>query len=736
MVSRRQLLKLSALGTATFAAPLAYSASNTTMTHKNGSPLGSPSLKDVDDNARSLDLLVCGDSPTYMDRRGVQRRSWAGMEGEFSAEQERRNSDFNKEQALRDAKFNKVIASNGYLLVGDYIDAPFEIGNYNQYILRDGRSYSLSRAVQLPYLVTGDWEVEGASFVLIGDDILREDLADKDKGAGIVGYMWRTVRAKLDDFISITDYYVDGDAGRWHFAYARAVAVTPKIRFPYRHDINYVMGECLDVPSDGVIFCDNGVTISSPPAVNAAGSDVITLIKSEGKERITLVNLRLDGGVREVMTDKSYVRPVRFVECKEIACFGLEIINNPDWSLSFERCDGVRMAQYKQKSYVYDDPAVTVKLAGGRDGLHFQDCKNVYVSDLDIESGDDCVGITSKDLGCFNINIRGVRGISSSASVVIYNEEFVGGEYVAKNLEQLIIEDVQVKHGAVVRSVVRVIKYNSESVVYGVSIKGVRGKSANHGLHLGGVGGLKVDDVNVVSVLQHGVYMHDCIEVNGCVHGKSMMAGFDGVNINGGSNIDLIAYSNGSANFGVHILGVTDSVIVPFAKDCGGGVYDTASGGNGRMVNCVGVEMPYGVLSGDKKISYYGLVLAGNTDCRIGRGVKIRGYINNVGSANPVSMYIEPAAAVRFKESCGELTVSSPYNCKVDMESEGVYKIVFLVAMRSTLFNYQITAQAVGDVRNIQLVSNPTTSEVVFATIDSKGKPASSDIVSFLAYDS
>lgn len=56
MVSRRQLLKLSALGTATFAAPLAYSASNITMTHKNGSPLGSPSLKDADDNALKSEI--------------------------------------------------------------------------------------------------------------------------------------------------------------------------------------------------------------------------------------------------------------------------------------------------------------------------------------------------------------------------------------------------------------------------------------------------------------------------------------------------------------------------------------------------------------------------------------------------------------------------------------------------------------------------------------------------------
>lgn len=41
MVSRRQLLKLSALGTASFAAPLAYSASNITMTHNAANQIGS-----------------------------------------------------------------------------------------------------------------------------------------------------------------------------------------------------------------------------------------------------------------------------------------------------------------------------------------------------------------------------------------------------------------------------------------------------------------------------------------------------------------------------------------------------------------------------------------------------------------------------------------------------------------------------------------------------------------------
>lgn len=161
-----------------------------------------------------------------------------------------------------------------------------------------------------------------------------------------------------------------------------------------------------------------------------------------------------------------------------------------------------------------------------------------------------------------------------------------------------------------------------------------------------------------------------------------------------------------------------------------------STGGNGRMVNCSGVEMPYGVLSGDIAISYYGLVLAGNIDCRIGRGVKIRGFVNNIGANNSVSMYLEPAVAVRFKESCGELTVSSPYNCTVTIESAGVYRIAFLTEMRSTLFNYQITAQVVGGIRNVKLMSSPTVSEIVFATVDISGEAAGSDIVSFLAYDS
>ena len=175
MVSRRHLLKLSALGTATFAAPLAYSASNITMTHNPGNPLGSPSLKDAEDNARTLDLLVCGNSPTYMDRRGVQRKSWVGMEAAFdSAQMERLN------------KFEAFIDSSGWEDKGEYA-AGIVITSHSQCLTYSGQPYSLSASTAVPYTTDGAWGKDSSKFVLRGDSVLRQDLA-RNTGAGSIGF--------------------------------------------------------------------------------------------------------------------------------------------------------------------------------------------------------------------------------------------------------------------------------------------------------------------------------------------------------------------------------------------------------------------------------------------------------------------------------------------------------------------------------------------------------------------
>lgn len=82
MVNRRQLLKLTAIGTASFAAPTAYSKSEMTMTFNTGNPIGSTDARDMYDNAQNFDKLSAGTELSYPDRLGVPRKSWAGMEAQ------------------------------------------------------------------------------------------------------------------------------------------------------------------------------------------------------------------------------------------------------------------------------------------------------------------------------------------------------------------------------------------------------------------------------------------------------------------------------------------------------------------------------------------------------------------------------------------------------------------------------------------------------------------------------
>ena len=211
MVSRRHLLKLSALGTASFAAPLAYSASNITMTHNTGNPIGSTSPKDLSDNARNLDYLSLGPNPSYPDRKGVPRKSWSGMEGEHNADQVRRESEFDQGQAVRSEQFVRFMESSGYSSVGDY-GPGLRIERYSQYVMRDGQPYRLSSLAAVPYTTTGDWATESDAFILLGDDVLRQELADPSKaGRGIAfsqpyaNATQRDTQSKLSEKLSIFD---------------------------------------------------------------------------------------------------------------------------------------------------------------------------------------------------------------------------------------------------------------------------------------------------------------------------------------------------------------------------------------------------------------------------------------------------------------------------------------------------------------------------------------------------
>lgn len=203
MVSRRILLKLSALGTASFAAPQAYSASNVTMTHNTGNPIGSTSPYDLSDNTRNLDYLCLGPSPTYLDRRGVARKSWGGMEGEHNADQQRRMSEF-----------NSFLNSSGFETAVDYAPG-IKIVRPTQQVRYLGELYRPKDSA-LPF-VTITFTEDEAKWISNGDNSIRQEMAAPDGGNMMQvkqGDPASRARSLLDvykDFVRVEDFVEFGD---------------------------------------------------------------------------------------------------------------------------------------------------------------------------------------------------------------------------------------------------------------------------------------------------------------------------------------------------------------------------------------------------------------------------------------------------------------------------------------------------------------------------------------------
>lgn len=151
------------------------------MTYNTGNPLGSTDPRDLYDNAQNLDEAMNGMSPTWVDRFGRSRPSWAGI--------------------------------NNYQVIGPYAGG-IEITGYNQLVFEAGEYWRISSSVALPYTTSGTWANDQSDFVPIGDAVLRDDLADTSspsQGAALVGYKGRTVAARLGDIISVKDFGAVGD---------------------------------------------------------------------------------------------------------------------------------------------------------------------------------------------------------------------------------------------------------------------------------------------------------------------------------------------------------------------------------------------------------------------------------------------------------------------------------------------------------------------------------------------
>lgn len=167
------------------------------MTFNTNNPLGSTDPRDLSDNAENLDRFTNGNESSYPDRISNPRKSWAGMESEFNAD-----------QAARDTAFNNFLSSSGYVGTGtggaieDYA-AGIEITQYNQIIRESGEFYRAKASLSLPYTTTGTWVGDDETrFVSVGDAALRQEL-----GSGIL-------RANALSTLETTAGRFDGDAAR------------------------------------------------------------------------------------------------------------------------------------------------------------------------------------------------------------------------------------------------------------------------------------------------------------------------------------------------------------------------------------------------------------------------------------------------------------------------------------------------------------------------------------------
>src|SRR5690554_5128576 len=181
-----------------------------------GNPLGSNDPRDLDDNAKNMDLAVNSEDSQWIDRFERPRLPLMEQERRFVADQARREDEFqdsqddrddafDASQASREVRFNDFIASSGYQFVGDY-GPGIEITEYNQ-LIRDsnGEFWRVSGQVDLPYVTTGAGIPEDDALVPAGDAVLRQDLANPvnlDKGANMIGRGVVTV-SHIDDLESI-----------------------------------------------------------------------------------------------------------------------------------------------------------------------------------------------------------------------------------------------------------------------------------------------------------------------------------------------------------------------------------------------------------------------------------------------------------------------------------------------------------------------------------------------------
>ncbi|WP_419720630.1 glycosyl hydrolase family 28-related protein [Leclercia adecarboxylata] len=126
-------------------------------------PLGSSSPYVLFDNSQNFDFALNDITQAiWLDRFGRGRQTYWGME----------------------LRFNQFISDSGYKVVGDYVNGPLTITEYNQVIRYQNELWKLNAATSIPFTTTGkdstSWAIDSLHLVSVGDGALRQQISDPD----------------------------------------------------------------------------------------------------------------------------------------------------------------------------------------------------------------------------------------------------------------------------------------------------------------------------------------------------------------------------------------------------------------------------------------------------------------------------------------------------------------------------------------------------------------------------
>ena len=154
-------------------------------TYNTGNPVPSADARDRYDNSQTFDELINSPLTFYQNRIGNNVLSIKGM-----------GNLFNSSQAERAAAFQKFIKSSGWSSLGPYA-AGVTITSHGQTVDFEGQPYQIKPSIPVsldaPYVTTGVWATDGINFKLVGDNSLRQDLADPDVAARILTWVRSTI---------------------------------------------------------------------------------------------------------------------------------------------------------------------------------------------------------------------------------------------------------------------------------------------------------------------------------------------------------------------------------------------------------------------------------------------------------------------------------------------------------------------------------------------------------------